>query len=195
MWENPFFSQLGFQPEFLGRLRLAGSVASLAGVALYNGCLRTVPLKTIFVGTAVAGCAASATKLALVLGLNRAWGVSDAAFALADGALITVLGQVAFMPTLVLAAAICPVGVEASLFAALMSVFNAAGAASGAMGAGLAGALNVKGGDYSGLPTLVAICALSPLLALPCISLLDGVPLAGVAEGEAAERDKGDEVN
>ena len=185
MWENPFFSQLGFQPEFLGRLRLAGSVASLAGVALYNGCLRTVPLKTIFVGTAVAGCAASATKLALVLGLNRAWGVSDAAFALADGALITV----------VLAAAICPVGVEASLFAALMSVFNAAGAASGAMGAGLAGALNVKGGDYSGLPTLVAICALSPLLALPCISLLDGVPLAGVAEGEAAERDKGDEVN
>ena len=33
--------------------------------------------------------------------------------------------QVAFMPTLVLAAQLCPAGVEGTLFATLMSVFNA----------------------------------------------------------------------
>jgi len=37
---------------------------------------------------------------------------------------------VSFLPVLVLAARLCPEGVEATLFAALMSVFNAGGVAS-----------------------------------------------------------------
>ncbi len=41
-------------------------------------------------------------------GFNRTLGLSDDLFALADTALLTVLGQVAFMPLLVLAARICP---------------------------------------------------------------------------------------
>ena len=41
-------------------------------------------------------------------GFNRTLGLSDELFALADTALLTVLGQVAFMPLLVLAARICP---------------------------------------------------------------------------------------
>lgn len=41
-------------------------------------------------------------------GVNRQLGLSDQLFALADTALLTVLGQVAFMPLLVLAARICP---------------------------------------------------------------------------------------
>jgi len=44
----------------------------------------------------------------LVTGFNRQLGLSDELFALADTALLTVLGQVAFMPLLVLAARICP---------------------------------------------------------------------------------------
>jgi hypothetical protein len=35
-----YTEQLHFTPEFLGRVRLAGSVASLAGVALYNTALK-----------------------------------------------------------------------------------------------------------------------------------------------------------
>ena len=41
-------------------------------------------------------------------GFNRQLGLSDELFALADTALLTVLGQVAFMPLLVLAARVCP---------------------------------------------------------------------------------------
>jgi hypothetical protein len=48
------------------------------------------------------------TQLMLVTGFNRQLGLSDELFALADTALLTVLGQVAFMPLLVLAARICP---------------------------------------------------------------------------------------
>jgi hypothetical protein len=37
-----YTNHLHFEPEFLGRVRLAGSVASLAGVALYNGVFKKV---------------------------------------------------------------------------------------------------------------------------------------------------------
>ena len=41
-------------------------------------------------------------------GLNRQLGLSDQLFALGDSAVLTVLGQVSFMPVLVLAARLCP---------------------------------------------------------------------------------------
>ena len=60
-------------------------------------------------------------------GFNRELGISDKFFSLGDSVILTVLGQLAFMPILVLAARICPPGVEATLFAGLMSIFNAGG--------------------------------------------------------------------
>ena len=41
-------------------------------------------------------------------GLNQQLGLSNEVFALGDSAVITVLGQVSFMPILVLAARLCP---------------------------------------------------------------------------------------
>jgi hypothetical protein len=41
-------------------------------------------------------------------GLNKQLGLSNELFALGDSAMLTVLGQVSFMPVLVLAARICP---------------------------------------------------------------------------------------
>ena len=41
-------------------------------------------------------------------GANRALGLSDELFVLGDSAVLTVLGQVSFMPILVLAARLCP---------------------------------------------------------------------------------------
>lgn len=47
-------------------------------------------------------------------GTNRALGLSNELFVLGDSVVLTVLGQVAFMPVLVLAARLCP-EVRASL--------------------------------------------------------------------------------
>lgn len=57
---------------------------------------------------AIVGTALGLTQLMLVTGFNRRLGLGDELFALADTALLTVLGQVAYMPLLVLAARICP---------------------------------------------------------------------------------------
>ena len=55
------------------------------------------------------------------------WGIPNELFIFGDSVILTVLGQLAFMPLLVLAATLCPPGVEGVLFATLMSLFNGAG--------------------------------------------------------------------
>ena len=160
-------------PEFMGRVRLAGAAASLAGVALYNTYLKKLPLRPVFAGAAVIGAALASTQLLLVTGASRRLGIPDGAFVLADAAVLAALGQAAFMPVLVLAARLCPAGVEASLYALLMSVLNAGGAAGAAAGGALTSALHVgENGDWSALPTLVGTCvalSLVPLVLLPLV--------------------------
>ena len=93
------------------------------------------------------------------------------------------------MPTLVLAAQLCPAGVEGTLFATLMSVYNAGDVVSQELGGVLTGALGVTGSDYSRLPLLLTVCALSSLLPLPFLSALDGVASrSGAAETADATR-------
>jgi hypothetical protein len=45
---------VGLTPEFLGRVRLGTSIASLAGVGLYQRYLRTVPIAKILLWTTIA---------------------------------------------------------------------------------------------------------------------------------------------
>lgn len=45
---------------------------------------------------------------ATAAGLNKQWGLSNELFVLGDSLVLTVLGQVSFMPILVLAARLCP---------------------------------------------------------------------------------------
>lgn len=127
-------NELGFSTEFLGRVRLVAAVASLAGVGIYNFALKRTPLRKMFFWSAILGTGLGMTQLILVTGLNRELGLSNELFALCDSALLTVLGQVSFMPVLVLAARLCPEGVEATLFATLMSILNGGGFLGSALG-------------------------------------------------------------
>ena len=166
-----YTNELNFKPEFLGRVNLIDGVASLAGVAAFNARLKHLPLARVLAGITVAAAAASATQLLLVTRANRALGVPDAAFLVFDSALLAALGRIALMPVLVLAARLCPDGVEASLFAALMSIQRRQ----------RRGRRDRRGrhrrvwGDGHrvwGVPALVGVCAvgrLLPLLLLPLV--------------------------
>lgn len=149
-------------------------------MAAFNARLKHWPLPRVFAVITAAGAAASATQLLLVTRANRALGVPDAAFLVADSALLAALGRVALMPLLVLAARVVPDGVEASLFAALMSLSNAGSGVGDVVGAGLTAALGVGAHEFGGLPTLVAVCAVARLLPL---ALLPLVPRDGISGG------------
>ncbi|XP_030974861.1 folate-biopterin transporter 1, chloroplastic isoform X1 [Quercus robur] len=165
-------NKLGFTPEFLGRVKLVTSVASLLGVGLYNGFLKNVPLHKIFLVTTIFGSALGMTQVFLVTGLNRKFGISDEWFAIGDSLILTVLGQASFMPVLVLAARLCPEGMEATLFATLMSISNGGSVVGGLIGAGLTQLFGITKDSFDNLATLIILCNLSSLLPLPLLGLL-----------------------
>ncbi|KAK6130149.1 hypothetical protein DH2020_036065 [Rehmannia glutinosa] len=165
-------NRLGFTPEFLGRVKFVTSVASLVGVGVYNGFLKAIRLRKIFLVTTVIGSALGMTQVLLVTGLNRQLGISDEWFAIGDSLIITVLGQVSFMPVLVLAAKICPEGMEATLFATLMSISNGGSVLGGLIGAGLTQLFGVTKDRFDNLTFLIILCNLSSLLPLPLLGLL-----------------------
>ncbi|PNY13387.1 folate/biopterin transporter chloroplastic-like [Trifolium pratense] len=239
-------NSLGFTPEFLGRVKLVTSIASLLGVGLYNGFLKNVPLRKIFLGTTILGSALGMTQVLLVTGLNRKFGISDEWFAIGDSLILTVLSQIgitypplmwhdlqpsnllqqlwflhqdtrqptnwlmwldwvglccrmsflegqedgftisqfptfslndkaaSFMPVLVLAARLCPEGMEATLFATLMSVSNGGSVLGGLIGAGLTQVFGVTKDRFDNLAALIILCNLSSLLPLPLLGLLPG---------------------
>jgi folate/biopterin transporter len=184
-------NKLGFGPEFLGRVRLVTAVASLVGVGLYNSYLKDVPLRSIFLWTTLIGTALGLTQLLLVTGLNRDLGISDEWFAMGDSLVLTVLGQVSFMPILVLAARLCPPGVEATLFATLMSISNGGGVTGGVLGAGLTEFLGVTSYNFNNLALLILVCNISSLFPLPFLHLLpsESELEATVQKAEQAHRD------
>lgn len=172
-------NELGFQPEFLGRVRLVTSLASLVGIWLFQRFFKAVPFRKIFVWTTILSAVLGMSALLLVTHANRAIGIDDHWFSLGDSLILTVMGQLAFMPVLVLAARLCPSGVEATLFAVLMSVSNIAGMVSYELGAVLMHWLNITESNFENLWLLVTLTNLSTLLPLPFIHWLPGDSASG----------------
>jgi folate/biopterin transporter len=165
-------NELGFTPEFLGRVRLVTSLASLLGVWVFQRFLKDVPFRQIFIGTMVSSALLGLTALLLVTHTNRSLGIDDHWFALGDSLILTVMGQLTFMPVLVLAARLCPPGIEATLFALLMSVLNLSGLVSKEGGAILTHILGVTDTNFDQLWLLVLIANLGSMLPLIFINLL-----------------------
>lgn len=107
--------------------------------------------------------------------------------------ILAVLGQVAFMPTLVLAARLCPPGVEGTLFALLMSIFNGGAIVGSELGAYLTKAVGVTDSDFANLGLLIAFCNLSSLLPLPFLKWIDSVEEDRQAFVDESTTTKGDE--
>ncbi|MGF1460023.1 MAG: folate/biopterin family MFS transporter [Leptolyngbyaceae cyanobacterium] len=179
-------NDLGFQPEFLGRVRLVTSIAALIGIWVFQRFLKAVPFRTIFAWSTVLSTVFGFTMLLLVTHTNRAIGIGDEWFSLGDSLILTVMGEISFMPVLVLSARICPPGVEATLFALLMSILNLAGLLSHELGAILTHWLGVTETNFDNLWLLVTLTNLSTLLPLPLLFLLPRASAQGEEEATIA---------
>ena len=182
-------NELGFEPEFLGRVQLVASIAGLLGVWVFQRFLRTIPFRTIFLWSAVLSSGLGMTTLILVTHVNRSLGISDEWFALGDNLVLTVVGKVAFMPLLVLAARLCPETVEATLFALLMSIFNLANLVSTELGALLTHGLGITETSFEHLWILVVITNGSTLLPLFCLGWLPKVDMTSEVESQLITQD------
>jgi hypothetical protein len=93
--------ELHFGPEFMGRVRLLSSIAGLFGVWLYNAYLKTVKIKDILFWSSIAAFPLGMSNLLLITHANRSLGIPDGAFVFGDDVVLSILGQISFMPTLV----------------------------------------------------------------------------------------------
>jgi folate/biopterin transporter len=181
--ESAFFffttNDLGFEPEFLGRVRLVTSLAALLGIWVFQRFLRSVPFRRIFAWSTLLSSLLGLSMLLLVTHANRAIGIDDQWFSLGDSLILTVMGEIAFMPVLVLSARLCPPGVEATLFALLMSILNLAGLLSHELGALLTHWLGVTETNFDHMWQLVLLTNLSTLLPLPLLFLLPSTSSQG----------------
>ncbi|MEB3311275.1 MAG: folate/biopterin family MFS transporter [Snowella sp.] len=165
-------NELGFEPEFLGKVRLVTSLAALVGIGIYQKFLKTVPFRKMLGWSTVISCLLGLTALLLVTHTNRALGIDDHWFSLGDSLILTVMGQIAFMPVLVISARLCPPGIEATLFALLMSIWNLSGLVSYETGALLTHWLGVTEHNFDQMWLLITITNLSTLLPLPLLGWL-----------------------
>lgn len=183
-------NDLGMGPEFLGRVRLVTAAAGLVGVWVYNSFLKSVPIKSVLLWSSILSTPLGLSTLLLISHANRDFGIPDGAFVFGDDVALAILGQVAFLPTLVLAARLCPPGVEAVLFATLMSVFNGASTLGTELGALLTKWLGVTESNFDNLGLLTIICSISSLYPLVFIGWLDGVGSQSEKELEQQEQEQ-----
>ena len=172
-------NELHFEPEFLGRVRLVTSIAAILGIWIFQRFLKAVPFRVIFGWSTVISAVLGMSMLLLVTHTNRTLGIDDHWFSLGDSLILTVMGQIAYMPVLILAARLCPPGIEATLFALLMSVSNMAGLVSHELGAALMHFLGVTETNFNNLWLLVTISNLSTLLPLPFLNWLPAAEANG----------------
>ncbi len=165
-------NELGFEPEFLGRVRLVTSLAGLLGIGIYQKFLKTVPFRPMLGWSTVISSLLGLTSLILVTHTNRAWGIDDHWFSLGDSLILTAIGQVAFMPVLVISARLCPQGIEATLFALLMSIWNLSGLLSYGSGALLTQWFGITDSHFDNLAWLIIVTNLTTLLPLVLIGWL-----------------------
>jgi folate/biopterin transporter len=172
-------NELGFSPEFLGQLRFITNLAVLTGIFIFQRHLKNLPFRVIMGWSTVIAAALGMTTLLLVTHANRYLGIEDHWFSLGDNLILTVVGQITFMPILVISAQICPPGIEATFFALLMSIWNLGGLLSHESGALLTHWIGVTETNFDRLWLLVVITNLTTLLPLPFLGLLPAQSEAG----------------
>jgi folate/biopterin transporter len=162
-----------FSSTFLGTMNLVGSLCSLVGVLLFDATLRSIPFYPIFVWGTIVGTAIGCTQIFFILRWNLDWGIPDEMFALGEASVQALIGWVCSMPLFILAARLCPKGMESTMYATIMSFLNFGGLIGGQMGAGIIWMMGITEDKLDNFWLLVLVCNLSSLL--PLLLLLPSV--------------------
>ena len=179
-------NDLQFGPEFLGRVRLVTAGAGLLGVFLYNQYFKAMQIKNILFWSTLLSFPLGLLPVLLITHVNRELGIPDTWLIYGDDVALAVLGTIAFMPTLVLAARLCPPGIEAVLFATLMSIYNGASTVGTELGAVLTKMTGITESNFDNLASLTIFCNLTSLWPLLLIGWLDEVATLSEVDKEVS---------
>lgn len=165
----------GFSPEWLGFMSVVGSVVSVFGVLLYRNYLYRWQFRSVFTLCHIFQVGFSVLDLVIVLRLNvTVLGIPDKIFALcADDVMHPLISRIWGVPFQIFtAAALCPPGLEATMFAMLAAVGHIGKDMGKWLGAEILGMVGVSKADFSMLWLCIVIRSFLKLLAIGFVWLL-----------------------
>jgi folate/biopterin transporter len=169
-WFYFYTDVLKFDSEFIGFIGTVGSIAQLAGVFLFQSMLTRAHYRSILMWSTIASAFLGLTNLIVIFRWNVHWGIPDGFFMLGESAIGSVVGWINTMPVLVLAARLCPSGMEATMYALIMSINNFGSVVGTLTGSILTDMLGVTAKHLENFWLLVLICNLTTLLPLLLIN-------------------------
>ncbi|KAE8992604.1 hypothetical protein PR003_g21101 [Phytophthora rubi] len=187
-------AELGFSKSFLGFISTVGSFTLLGTTALYNAYFRDMPFRRMFFRIQLASACVSFAEFVLVSRLNLALGIDDRFFIFGDEILSDVVARLKHMPSLVLCAKICPPGIEGTMFALLMSIYNFSWSVASYGGSWLCSYLQISKTNFAGLAVAVTIRSVAKIVPLfllfmvPATTSISSSSLASKAKAKTARK-------
>ncbi|KAJ0431899.1 putative MFS transporter superfamily, biopterin transporter family [Helianthus annuus] len=164
---GPAFSQ-----ELVGMVHAIGALASIVGVLIYHKLLKDYPFrKLLFYAQLVYGLSGF-LDLMFILRWNLVLGLPDYMFVVMEECVSRVVSRVRWMPMIVLSTSLCPIGIEGTFFALLMSIDSFGSLSSKWGGAVVLHVFHVMRTDFRNLWLVILIRNLLRLATLGFIFLV-----------------------
>ncbi|KAI7757619.1 hypothetical protein M8C21_016510 [Ambrosia artemisiifolia] len=164
---GPAFSQ-----ELVGMVHAIGALASIVGVLIYHKLLKDYSFrKLLFYAQLVYGLSGF-LDLMFILRWNLVLGLPDYLFVVLEESVSRIVSRVRWMPMIVLSTSLCPIGIEGTFFALLMSIDSFGSLSSKWGGAVILHAFHVMRTDFRNLWLVILIRNLLRLATLGFIFLV-----------------------
>ncbi|KAJ0631206.1 putative MFS transporter superfamily, biopterin transporter family [Helianthus annuus] len=158
--------------ELVGMVHAIGALASIVGVLIYHKLLKDYPFrKLLFYAQLVYGLSGF-LDLMFILRWNLVLGLPDYMFVVMEECVSRVVSRVRWMPMIVLSTSLCPIGIEGTFFALLMSIDSFGSLSSKWGGAVILHVFHVMRTDFRNLWLVILIRNLLRLATLGFIFLV-----------------------
>ena len=108
--------------EFVGLIYAFGSVASLVGVLIYQKTLKDFAFRNLLFYAQLLYAISGVLDLIFILRWNLIIGIPDYFFVFVEETASRITSKIRWMPMMVLSTQLCPIGIEGTFFALLMSI-------------------------------------------------------------------------
>lgn len=172
---------LKFTPFDFSMLDVAGGVSSILGSIIFKRYLTHVPLRKLFVYTLTLAFLLRWLHIILVA---RTIPQFDIIFAIGEQVAMTLVYQCILLPVVCLVAKICPVGIEGSLYALIMSISNFGGTLSSEWSAVMASAMGITKLNFDKFIPFIIVCNILAIIPIVAVQLLNDVNIDSDSDNE-----------
>ncbi|KAJ9549651.1 hypothetical protein OSB04_022194 [Centaurea solstitialis] len=167
---GPAFSQ-----ELVGMIHAIGAMASIVGVLIYHKLFKDYPFRSLLFYAQLVYGLSGMLDVVFILRWNLVLGIPDYLFVVVEESVTRIVARVRWMPMVVLSTSFCPIGIEGTFFALLMSIDSLGSLSSKWGGAVVLHVFNVTRTDFTNLWLVTFIRNLLRLATLGFVFLVPNV--------------------